>query len=75
MASSASTALHFPGLGESGAERLLAAIWRILEEHDLPTPRVDIRSSSSSLDIMLTFRSAEDCATIEKHVSSVLRST
>jgi hypothetical protein len=75
MANSASTRLNFIGLGESDAERLLAVIWRVLEERDLPTPHVDIRSGNPSLDITLTFRSAEECATIKEHLSSILRST
>jgi hypothetical protein len=75
MANSASTRLNFIGLGDSAAERLLAVIWRVLEEHDLPTPHVDIRSGNPSLDITLTFRSAEECATIKEHLSSILRST
>jgi hypothetical protein len=75
MANSASTRLNFIGLSDSDAERLLAAIWRVLEEHDLPTPCVDIGSGHPTLNIVLTFWSAEDRATIEKHVSSILHST
>ena len=72
MASSASTALHFPGLGESDAERLLAAIWLVLEERGLPTPLVDVQSGNPSLNVTLTFESVKDCATIANHVNFVL---
>jgi hypothetical protein len=61
--------LQFTGLGESDAEQLLAAIWRVLEERGLRTPRVDIRSGNPSIDITLTFQSAEDRAAIEKNIA------
>jgi hypothetical protein len=75
VASSAVATLQFTALGESDAERLLAAIWRVLEEHGLPTPRLDIRSGNRSLDITVTFQSAGDCAAIRKGVDFVLHST
>jgi hypothetical protein len=71
-ASSASATLQFIGLGKSDAERLLAAIWRVLEEWGLPTPQLDIRSGNPSLDIKLRFQSAGDCTAIKKHLSFAL---
>ena len=69
MPTSASTTMQFTGLGESDAESLLAAIWRVLEERGLRTPRLDIRSGNPSLDITLTFQFAEDRAAIEKNLA------
>jgi hypothetical protein len=58
MANSPSATLQVAGLGESDAERRLAAIWRVSEERSLRTPQLDIRSSNPSFDITLTFHSA-----------------
>src|SRR5215831_16864108 len=60
-----SSTIQLNGIGESDAERLLAAVWRILEEHALPTPLLDVRSANASLDIRLTFQSPGDCAAVE----------
>jgi hypothetical protein len=61
----ASSTIHLNGIGECDAERSLAAVWRILEEHALPTPLLDVRSANASLDITLTFQSPKDCAAVE----------
>jgi hypothetical protein len=67
MPSSASVAMQFNGI-EPDAERLLAGVWRVLEEHGLPTPRLDIRSAKPLIEITLTFESIEDRALIEKNI-------
>jgi len=60
MPSSAS--VRFNGIDEFAAERLLAAVWRALEEHALATPLLEVRSANRSIDITLTFQSAGDRA-------------
>jgi hypothetical protein len=60
--------MQFNGLDESDAERLLAAIWRALEEHNLPTPLLDARTATARIDIMLTFQSAGECALVKKEL-------
>ena len=60
-----SSTIQLNGIGESDAERLLAAVWRILEEHALPTPLLDVRSANASLDIRLTFQSPGARAAVE----------
>jgi hypothetical protein len=57
--------MRLSGTDESGAERLLAAIWRVLEEHALPTPRLNVRSANRFIDITVTFRSPGDRAAVE----------
>jgi hypothetical protein len=47
---------------EAAAERLLATLWRVLEEHDLATPLLSRRSANGSIDITLTFQSPGDRA-------------
>ena len=48
---------------ESAAERFLASLWRVLEEHDLATPLLGVRSTKKgSIDITLTFPLAGDRA-------------
>ena len=58
--------MQFKGIDESEAERLLAGIWRVLEEHNLATPLLGVRSARSRITITLTFRSAGDRAIVEK---------
>jgi len=60
--------IHFNGIDVSEAERLVASIWRILEEHSITTPLMDVRSASASIDITLRFRSAEDRALVGKEL-------
>ena len=60
-----SSTIQLNGIGESDAERLLAAVWRILEEHALHTPLLDVRSANASLDIRLTFQSPGARAAVE----------
>ena len=52
--------MQFNGLDESDAERLLAAIWCVLEKHNLHTPLLDTRTASARIDMTLTFQSAAD---------------
>lgn len=68
MSSSASATMQFDGIGESDAERLLAAVWRVLEEHSLPTPRLDVRSAKPFIELTLTFESVEHHASIENDI-------
>lgn len=66
MPSSAS--MQFRGIDEADAERLLTAIWRVLEEHGLATPRLHVRSANKpikSIDVTLTFQSARELALIK----------
>jgi hypothetical protein len=48
------------------AERLLAAIWCVLEAYSLATPTLEVRPAAAAdlIDIILTFRSAEDCSIV-----------
>jgi hypothetical protein len=57
---------------ESDAERLLVALWLVLEEHDLATPLMDIRSANGSINITLTFRSPRDRALALAHFADSL---
>lgn len=56
--------MQFTGISEAEAERLLAVIWRALEEHALATPRLNVRSANASINITLTFQSAEEMASV-----------
>jgi hypothetical protein len=47
-------------LKESDAERLLVALWLVLEEHDLATPLMDVRPANGAINLTLTFRSPRD---------------
>ena len=58
--------IQFKGIDESEAERLVASMWRVLEEHSIPTPLVDVRSACARIDMTLRFRSAEDRALVEQ---------
>ena len=42
---SSSSSIEFHGIDEADAERLLAAIWGVLEKHGLATPRLHVRSA------------------------------
>ena len=57
--------MQFAGISKTDAERLLAAIWRALEEHGLATPRLHVRSAKGSIDVTLTFQSAGEMALIK----------
>jgi hypothetical protein len=57
--------MQFTGISEADAERLLAAIWCVLEEHDLATPRLHVRSAKKSIDVTLTFQSPRELALIK----------
>jgi hypothetical protein len=70
--SSTSLTMKFNGIEVSDAERLLAAIWRVFEEHTIATPLLDVRSANASIDIRLTFQSAEDLALVEKTTRALL---
>jgi hypothetical protein len=52
-------------LREPEAERLLAAIWCILEECALTSPIVDVRPVSLFIEMSFTFASAADCTLVE----------
>jgi hypothetical protein len=54
--------MQFTGISKTDAERLLAAIWRVLEEHGLATPRLHVRSAKTSIDVTLTFQSPAEAA-------------
>jgi hypothetical protein len=60
----APSTLALVGLSMEQAECLLAAIWCVLEAHALPSPAMDVRSAAGSVDISLTFGSAEDCSIV-----------
>jgi hypothetical protein len=61
-----SPVMQFNGISASDGERLLAAIWCILEERTLASPLVEVRSAKGTIDITMTFRSAEDRAAVER---------
>jgi hypothetical protein len=62
---SSSSSMRFHGIDEAEAERLLAAIWRVLEENDLATPQLHVRSAKTSIDVTLTFQSAQELALVK----------
>jgi hypothetical protein len=64
--SSAPTRMYFHAIDESEGERLLVAIWHLLEEQAVASPLVEVRSAKASIDIVLTFQSAADRALIER---------
>ena len=68
MSNSASATMQFNGIGKSEAERLLVRIWRILEEHALAPPMVQVRSTKGSIDVTLAFQSQGDRAVVEKEL-------
>jgi hypothetical protein len=66
------TLLQVREIGEAEAERLLAAIWRVLEAHALGSPMMDVRSPAKGLlDLRLTFRNAEDRALVEANLPMI----
>jgi hypothetical protein len=69
MSSSASATMRFKRIGQSEAERLLAAIWRVLEERALASPMVRVRFAKASIDITLAFQSQGDRAIVEKELA------
>jgi hypothetical protein len=60
-----SSRLEVARIRAGNAERLLAAIWCILETHSLTPPVIDVDFANGLFDISLTFRSARDCALVE----------
>ena len=56
--------LQLVGVSTEQAERLLAAIWCVLEAHALASPTIKVRSAAGLIDISLTFGSAEDCSIV-----------
>jgi len=60
----AQSTLELEGLSMAQAERLLAAIWCVLEAHALASPSMEVRSAAGLIDISLTFGSAEDCSIV-----------
>jgi hypothetical protein len=67
-----STLLEVTKISEAEAERLLAAIWRILEAHALGSPMMDVRSPAQGLiDLRLIFRNAADCALVEANLPMI----
>jgi hypothetical protein len=57
---------------ESAAERLLATLWCVVEEHDLATPLLGVRSANGSIDITLTFQFPGDRALAADAVAAVI---
>jgi hypothetical protein len=63
------TLLQLTEISEAEAERLLVAIWRVLEAHALGSPILDVRSPAKGLlDLRLIFRNTEDCALVEANL-------
>ena len=60
--------MQFNGLHEPDAERLLAAIWCVLEKHSLRTPLLDARTASARIDVTLTFQSAGERTLVQKEL-------
>ena len=61
---SVSPVMQLKGISASDGERLLAAIWRVLEEHTLASPLVEVRFGEGTIDIALTFQSTGDRAVV-----------
>lgn len=64
-AARAPSTLELAGMSGAKAERLLAAIWRILEAHSLASPIIEVNSANGLFDISLTFGSAKDRGLVE----------
>jgi hypothetical protein len=71
MSSLASAEMHVTALSEAGAERLIAAVWCVLEEYDLSTPGLAIRPGNPSIAITLIFRSASERALVERVCANI----
>jgi hypothetical protein len=56
--------LQLVGVSMEQAERLLAAIWFVLEARALASPTIRVRSAAGLIDISLTFGTAEDCSIV-----------
>jgi hypothetical protein len=56
-------------------ERFLTATWRILVEHDLASPKIEVRPAGALIDISLHFSSVEDCALVKKRFYQIRQST
>jgi hypothetical protein len=66
------SSLQFTETSAAETERLIAAVWRVLEEHALESPTVDVRSSRIGFFyISLNFCSAEDCALVMANLPRV----
>jgi hypothetical protein len=50
------------------AEDFIAVLWRSLEEHGIPTPRLSVRQIGEPLDLHLEFLSEKDAALIREVV-------
>lgn len=61
----ASSTLELARIAGDKAERLLAAIWRILEARSLPTPIMEVDCTNGLFDISLTFGSARERVLLE----------
>jgi hypothetical protein len=61
--------MRFNRIDASEAERLLAAIWRVLLERALASPMMQVRSAKASIDITLAFQSQGDRAIVEKELA------
>jgi hypothetical protein len=67
-ASRAPSSLSFRLRTEPEAERLLAAIWCILEDCALTSPIVQVRLVSPFIEMSFTFASAADCTLVENNL-------
>jgi len=67
-AARAPSTLELTGVTGAQAERVLAAIWQILEAYSLASPIIEVNSVNGEFDISLTFGSAKDCALVENSV-------
>jgi hypothetical protein len=47
-------------LSMAEAEKLIAALWRSLEEHGIPSPQLRVRQTHESLDLSIEFCSQKD---------------
>jgi hypothetical protein len=72
-AARACSTLELAAIRGAKAERLLVAIWRILEAHSLTSPVISVNSANGLFDISLTFESAKDCALVESSLPSKAR--
>ncbi len=50
------------------AEVLIASLWRALEEHGVPSPKLNVYEAGELLDLCIEFLSEQDCDKIRRCV-------
>jgi hypothetical protein len=53
-------------LSMAEAEKFIAALWRTLEEHGIPSPQLRVRQAHASVNLSIEFRSQKDRALVRR---------